>query len=51
MLGYRRAARGPTSCTSSGLAAQPLTSTCLPRGRPIVLTAHDVLPREPRRGS
>ncbi len=29
---------------------QPLDGHLLPRGRPLVLTAHDVLPREPRPG-
>ena len=29
---------------------QPLDVHLLPRDRPLVLTAHDVLPREPRRG-
>lgn len=32
------------------LAVQPLDMHLLPRRRPLVLTAHDVLPREPRRG-
>jgi glycosyltransferase involved in cell wall biosynthesis len=32
------------------LAVQHLDVRLLPRGRPLVLTAHDVLPREPRRG-
>jgi len=32
------------------LTVQPLDVHLLPRGRPVVLTAHDVLPREPRRG-
>ncbi len=29
---------------------QPLDVHLLPRARPVVLTAHDVLPREPRPG-
>jgi len=32
------------------LTIQPLDVHLLPRARPLVLTAHDVLPREPRRG-
>jgi len=32
------------------LAVQPIDGLLLPRNRPIVLTAHDVLPREPRPG-
>ena len=32
------------------LTVQPLDVHLLPRDRPLVLTAHDVLPREPRRG-
>ena len=32
------------------LTVQPLDAHLLPRSRPVVLTAHDVLPREPRRG-
>jgi len=32
------------------LAVQHLDGHLLPRGRPLVLTAHDVLPREPRPG-
>src|SRR5919201_6925197 len=32
------------------LTVQPLDVHLLPRGRPTVLTAHDVLPREPRPG-
>jgi glycosyltransferase involved in cell wall biosynthesis len=50
MLGYRRAAREADVVHFQWLAAQPLDVHLLPRGRPIVLTAHDVLPREPRRG-
>ena len=51
MLRCRRAARAPTSCTSSGCRAAARRSTCCARySRPRVLTAHDVLPREPRPG-
>ena len=32
------------------LALQQLDGLLLPRGRPLVLTAHDILPREPRPG-
>ncbi len=32
------------------LTVQQVDLHLLPRGRPVVLTAHDVLPREPRRG-
>src|SRR5919202_1549018 len=32
------------------LAVQHLDARLLPRARPLVLTAHDVLPREPRPG-
>jgi glycosyltransferase involved in cell wall biosynthesis len=32
------------------LTVQPLDVHLLPRAKPLVLTAHDVLPREPRRG-
>ncbi len=32
------------------LTVQPIDGVLMPRGRPLVLTAHDVLPREPRRG-
>ena len=40
----------PTSCTSSGCRCRPLDGFLLPRRHPRVLTAHDVLPREPRPG-
>jgi glycosyltransferase involved in cell wall biosynthesis len=50
MLGYRRAARAADVVHFQWLAAQPLDVHLLPGGRPVVLTAHDVLPREPRRG-
>ena len=32
------------------LPVQPIDARLLPRGVPLVLTAHDVVPREPRRG-
>lgn len=50
MLAYRRAAaRGADVVHFQWLAVQPVDVRLLPR-RPLVLTAHDVLPREPRRG-
>ena len=53
MLAYRRAlvaAGGPEVVHFQWLSVQPLDVHLLPRARPLVLTAHDVLPREPRRG-
>jgi glycosyltransferase involved in cell wall biosynthesis len=55
MLGYRRAARAADVVHFQWLTVQPLDVHLLPRarrrgGRPLVLTAHDVLPREPRPG-
>jgi glycosyltransferase involved in cell wall biosynthesis len=57
MLRYRRAARSADVVHFQWLAVQHLDSYLLPkrRGRdgghrPLVLTAHDVLPREPRPG-
>ena len=54
MLAYRRAlaagADGPDVVHFQWLSVQPLDVHLLPRDRPLVLTAHDVLPREPRRG-
>jgi glycosyltransferase involved in cell wall biosynthesis len=50
MLAYRRAARAADVAHFQWLPVQQLDVHLLPRGRPIVLTAHDVLPREPRRG-
>ena len=35
----------PTSCTSSGSPSRRSTPACCRRGRPLVLTAHDVLAR------
>jgi glycosyltransferase involved in cell wall biosynthesis len=47
-------ARGPARAADvvhfQWLTVQPLDVHLLPRGRPTVLTAHDVLPREPRPG-
>ena len=48
MLRYARAAADIAHF--QWLTVQPLDVALLPRGRPLVLTAHDVLPREPRRG-
>jgi glycosyltransferase involved in cell wall biosynthesis len=57
MLRYRRAARAAEVVHFQWLAVQHLDGRLLPsrlmsdgRRRPLVLTAHDVLPREPRRG-
>jgi glycosyltransferase involved in cell wall biosynthesis len=50
MLAYRRAARAADVVHLQWLAVQHLDGHLLPRDRPLVLTAHDVLPREPRRG-
>ena len=50
MLRYRRAARAADVVHFQWLPVQHLDGYLLPRDRPLVLTAHDVLPREPRRG-
>ena len=51
MLAYARAAAaGADVVHFQWLTVQPLDVHLLPRSRPVVLTAHDVLPREPRRG-
>ncbi|MCA1689297.1 MAG: glycosyltransferase family 4 protein, partial [Actinobacteria bacterium] len=50
MLGYRRAAGAADVVHFQWLAVQHVDGHLLPRGRPLVLTAHDVLPREPRPG-
>jgi glycosyltransferase involved in cell wall biosynthesis len=55
MLAYRRAAGvaapgQPDVVHFQWLTVQPLDVHLLPRTRPTVLTAHDVLPREPRAG-
>lgn len=47
MLGYRRAARAADIVHFQWLAVQSLDRHLLP-SRPTVLTAHDLLPREPR---
>jgi glycosyltransferase involved in cell wall biosynthesis len=50
MLGYRRAARDADVVHVQWLTLPQVDGPLLPRGRPLVLTAHDVLPREPRPG-
>src|SRR5947199_2863829 len=50
MLRYRRHARGADVVHWQWLTVQPLDVALLPRVRPQVLTAHDILPREPRPG-
>jgi glycosyltransferase involved in cell wall biosynthesis len=51
MLGYARtAARRADVVHFQWLTVQPVDVHLLPRGVPTVLTAHDVLPREPKAG-
>lgn len=50
MLRYRRLAARADVIHWQWLTVQPLDVRLLPRKRPQVLTAHDVLPREPRPG-
>ncbi len=50
MLRYRRAAAGADVVHFQWLTVQHLDGLLLPSGRPLVLTAHDILPREPRAG-
>ncbi len=50
MLRYRRAASAADVVHFQWLTLQPLDVHLLPRTRPVVITAHDVLPREPRPG-
>ena len=50
MLRYRRAARAADVVHFQWLTVQHLDGRLLPAGRPLVLTAHDILPREPRPG-
>ena len=50
MLRYARHARAADVVHFQWLTVQPLDVHLLPRSRPLVLTAHDVLPREPRPG-
>ena len=50
MLAYRRAARRADVVHFQWLTVQPVDWALLPNGRPRVLTAHDVIPREPKPG-
>jgi glycosyltransferase involved in cell wall biosynthesis len=50
LLRYRRAAREADVVHFQWLPVQPVDVRLLPDVHPCVLTAHDVLPREPRRG-
>lgn len=50
MLRYRKLARSADVVHFQWLTLQQLDARLLPRGVPLVLTAHDVLPREPRPG-
>jgi len=50
MLRYRRRARAAEIVHFQWLSVQHIDGRLLPRGRPLVLTAHDILPREPRPG-
>jgi glycosyltransferase involved in cell wall biosynthesis len=50
MLRYRRHAASADVVHWQWLTVQPLDVRLLPRKRPQLLTAHDVLPREPRPG-
>jgi glycosyltransferase involved in cell wall biosynthesis len=50
MLRYRRAAAAADVVHFQWLTVQPLDVHLLPPVHPLVLTAHDVLPREPRPG-
>ena len=50
MLRYRRHAASADVVHWQWLTVQPLDARLLPRTRPQVLTAHDVIPREPRPG-
>ena len=50
MLRYRRLALAADVVHFQWLTVQHLDSRLLPRGRPLVLSAHDILPREPRPG-
>jgi glycosyltransferase involved in cell wall biosynthesis len=50
MLRYRAAARAADVVHFQWLSVQHLDGHLLPAGRPLVITAHDILPREPRPG-
>ena len=49
-LAWRRSARGFDLVHAQWLVLQGIDVRLLPRGCPVVMTAHDVLPREPRPG-
>jgi glycosyltransferase involved in cell wall biosynthesis len=50
MLRYRQAAQAAEVVHFQWLTVQHLDAHLLPRSRPLVITAHDILPREPRPG-
>ena len=50
MLRYRRLAQAADVVHFQWLTVQHIDGRLLPRGRPLVLTAHDILPREARPG-
>ncbi len=50
MLAWRRSTQEFDVVHAQWLAVQGLDVRLLPSGRPLVMTAHDVLPREPRPG-
>jgi glycosyltransferase involved in cell wall biosynthesis len=50
MLRYRAAAQAADVVHFQWLAVQHVDGYLLPAGRPLVITAHDILPREPRPG-
>jgi glycosyltransferase involved in cell wall biosynthesis len=50
MLRYRRAANAADIVHFQWLSVQHIDGHLLPRGRPLLLTAHDILPREARAG-
>ena len=50
MLRYRRTAAAAEVVHFQWLTVQHLDGSLLPASRPLVLTAHDILPREPRPG-
>jgi glycosyltransferase involved in cell wall biosynthesis len=50
MLRYRSAARAADVVHFQWLPVQQIDGLLLPRGRPLVLTSHDILPREARPG-
>lgn len=50
MLRYRHGAQAAEIVHFQWLTVQPIDVWLLPKNRPLVLSAHDVLPREPRPG-